>query len=102
MLSESQRDHIKDICGHLDSDGYGKQCNFLQDDEDDIKFYSRDLCEDITFRELLKWYLPRIHNYENENTPNDILSKYMDQKEDMFMMLVDLYAHYKMIKKING
>ena len=39
------RDKIKEICSYLDVEVYGKQCNFLEDDD---TFYSRDYCHNIS------------------------------------------------------
>lgn len=100
MLKKSQLDRIREICGHLDVDCYGKDCNFIQD-EDELIFYSRDFCHEITFRELLKWYLPNYH-YSDIEEDDAGWNKCIEAKTDMMLELIDLYAQYKMVKKING
>ena len=44
---------IKEICEELDVDIYWKDCNFLENEQDDDipTFYSRDECHSISFRE---------------------------------------------------
>lgn len=59
---------IKEICNELDVDIYWKNCNFLENEEDDSipTFYNRDECRSISFRELLVWYLPVLGNWQDE------------------------------------
>lgn len=49
------RDRIKEICNELDCDIFWKNCNYLQEDDDNTIpcFYNRDLGKNISFRELL-------------------------------------------------
>lgn len=106
---------IKEICDILDVDIYWKNCNFLENEEDDDipTFYSRDECHSITFRELLKWYLPRLGSWQDEPDCNDcdhvkcknftkieeceerILDKDIKERHySLFLELVDIYAYY--------
>lgn len=106
---------IKEICGTLDADIYWKDCNFIEnEDDDDIPtFYNRDICHSISFRELLKWYLPRLGDWQDEHNCNDCDHEkcknftQIDKCEDMeidkqikeghyslFLELVDIYAYY--------
>jgi len=106
---------IKDICGELDADIYWKDCNFLENEEDNEMptFYNRDECHSISFRELLLWYLPKLGQWQDEPNCNDCDHKACDDFMDMdnckemvldekikkrhyelFLELVDIYAYY--------
>ena len=106
---------IKEICDILDADIYWKDCNFLENEDDDEvpTFYSRDGCHSISFRELLLWYLPRLGSWQDEPCCDDCDHKdcdnfmHMDNCKDMvldkeikkkhyelFLELVDIYAYY--------
>ena len=105
---------IVEICEELDVDIYWKNCNFLENEEDDEipTFYSRDEGS-ISFRELLLWYLPRIDEYQDEldcdqcnhekcnnfrnvgKCEDYVLDgKIKDKHYSLFMELVDIYAYY--------
>lgn len=109
------KERIREICGELDADIYWKDCNFLENEDDDEipTFYSRDDCHSISFRELLRWYLPRLGSWQDEPNCDDCdhkaCSNYMhvENCEDMvtdekikerhyslFLELVDIYAYY--------
>ena len=109
------KERIKEICDILDADIYWKDCNFLENEDDDEvpTFYSRDECHSISFRELLLWYLPRLGNWQDEPCCDDCDHKdcdnfiHMDNCKDMvldkeikkkhyelFLELVDIYAYY--------
>ena len=109
------KERIKEICDILDADIYWKDCNFLENEDDDEipTFYSRDECHSISFRELLLWYLPRLGSWQDEPDCNDCNHKdcdnfmHMDNCKDMvldekikkrhyelFLELVDIYAYY--------
>ena len=106
---------IKEICNELDVDIYWKNCNFLENEEDDSipTFYNRDECRSISFRELLVWYLPVLGNWQDE--PNcdecnqESCNSFTDVKNckelqldrevknrhySLFLELVDIYAYY--------
>ena len=106
---------IREICEELDADIYWKNCNFIENDEDDEipTFYSRDECHSISFKELLLWYIPRLGSWQDEpdckecdhkdcndfmNTEN-CKSMVMDEAVkkrhyELFLELVDIYAYY--------
>lgn len=100
---------LKEIIGILDADIYWKQCNFLQEDSDEIQFYSRDKCKNISFKELLLWYLPQLGSWQDEPNCNECDKDYKcticeegiaDQKVkqihyNLFLELIDIYAFYK-------
>lgn len=109
------KNRIKEICGELDADIYWKDCNFLENEEDDDipTFYSRDECHSISFRELLLWYLPRLGNWQDEPDCKECLRQEcenfanIEKCENMvtdretkkrhyllFLELVDIYAYY--------
>ena len=109
------KERIKEICDILDADIYWKDCNFLENEDDDEipTFYSRDECHSISFRELLLWYLPRLGSWQDEPDCNDCNHKdcdnfihiencedmILDQKikkkhYELFLELVDIYAYY--------
>lgn len=109
------KERIKEICEILDANIYWKGCNFLENEEDeDIPtFYSRDECRSISFRELLRWYLPRLGSWQDEPNCNDCDHKKckdftkMDECNEivadekvkerhfsLFLDLVDIYAYY--------
>ena len=109
------KERIKEICNILDADIYWKDCNFLENEDDDEvpTFYSRDECHSISFRELLLWYLPRLGSCQDEPCCDDCDHKdcdnfmHMDNCKDMvldekikkrhyelFLELVDIYAYY--------
>lgn len=109
------KNRIKEICGELDSDIYWKDCNFIENDEDDEipTFYSRDECRSISFRELLLWYLPRLGSWQDEpdcrecdhkdcsnfvHTENCgimVIDKETKKRHyNLFLELVDIYAYY--------
>ena len=109
------KERIKEICDILDADIYWKDCNFLENEDDDEvpTFYSRDECHSISFRELLLWYLPRLGSWQDEPCCDDCDHKdcdnfmHMDNCKDMvldkeikkkhyelFLELVDIYAYY--------
>lgn len=111
---------LKEILEELDGDIYWKSCNYINDiDEFEIpSFYSRDMCKNITFEELLLWYLSRLGQwqdkpvcFENEcefncekcnhlrNMDNCEIFR-LDQKVkqrhfDLFMELINIYTYYK-------
>lgn len=109
------KNRIKEICEILDADIYWKNCNFLENEEDDEvpTFYSRDKCYSISFRELLLWYLPRLGNWQDEPNCDDcnqkecdnfrhienckdmVLDKQIKNKHyELFLELVDIYAYF--------
>ena len=95
-MNHFSHERIREICNYLDVDCYGKNCNFLQEDDDNgLLFYSRDLCHNITFRELLEWYIPRLGNFDLD-IHEDIASAKENQLET-FMELIEIYSYYKMI-----
>lgn len=106
---------IMEICEELDADIYWKDCNFLENEEDDEvpTFYSRDECHSISFRELLLWYLPRLGEWQDEPCCDDCDHKkcknftnmdnckqfvldgqVKDKHYSLFLELVDVYAYY--------
>lgn len=106
---------IKEICGELDGDIYWKDCNFLENEDDDEipTFYSRDDCHSISFRDLLLWYLPRLGSWQDEPNCNDcdcndcdnfrhiencremVLDEQVKKRHyELFLELVDIYAYY--------
>lgn len=98
------KERLKEIVGFLDSNAYGKNCNFLDEDvlEDDgtVQFYSRDYCHNISFKELLKWYLSRLYyndyldGLDEEKEKWDVKAKFAEEAENLFMELVDIYVFY--------
>lgn len=111
----SKKRKIEEICGELDADIYWKNCNFLENEDDDEipTFYSRDDCCSISFRELLLWYLPRLGEWQDEpncdncdqkdcnnfmhteNCKDMVLDRKIKQKHyALFLELVDIYAYY--------
>ena len=109
------KERIKEICDILDGDIYWKDCNFLENEDDDEvpTFYSRDECHSISFRELLLWYLPRLGSWQDEpccydcdhkdcdnfmhmnNCKDMVLDKEIKKKHyELFLELVDIYAYY--------
>ena len=109
------KSRIKEICGELDGDIYWKNCNFLENEDDDNipTFYSRDYCYSISFRELLKWYIPRLGSWQDEPICDDcdknacsnfihtenckemITDKMIKERHyNLFLELVDIYAYY--------
>ena len=109
------KERIKEICDILDADIYWKDCNFLENEDDDEipTFYSRDECHSISFRALVLWYLPRLGSWQNEPNCDDCNHKdcddfmHMENCKDMvldekikkrhyelFLELVDIYAYY--------
>lgn len=109
------KERIKEICEILDADIYWKGCNFLENEEDDDipTFYSRDVCNSISFRELLRWYLPRLGSWQDEPNCQDCNhkkcknftqmgkckemvtdEKVKDRHYSLFLELVDIYAYY--------
>lgn len=133
----SKLKRIKEICDYLDADVYGKRCNFIELDLDNIDyvtyekymielptFYSRDLSKSITFKELLKWYLPRLGNWIDEpicykhecefkckkcdnfknmeNCEEYVLDKKIKNKHyDMFIELIEIYSSFQNEEKYN-
>ncbi len=106
---------IKEICEILDVDIYWGNCNFLENEDDDNipTFYSRDECRSILFRELLRWYLPKLGSWQDEPDCNDcdckkcnnftkmeeckekvIDKKIKENHYSLFLELVDIYAYY--------
>lgn len=106
---------IREICGELDTYIYWKDCNFLENEDDDEipTFYSRDDCHSISFRELLRWYLPRLGNWQDEpnchecnhkkckdftemdNCKDFVLDEKIKERHySLFLELVDIYAYY--------
>lgn len=106
---------IKEICGELDADIYWKDCNFLENEEDEDvpTFYSRDESHSISFRELLRWYLPRLGSWQDEPDCKECLHQECDnfihtekcekmiidretkkRHYTLFLELVDIYAYY--------
>lgn len=97
------KNRLKEIIGILDGNGYGKDCNFLDEDklEDGvIEFYSRDYCHNISFRELIKWYLSRLYyndyldDLEETQEKWYAETKYAEEQENLLMELVDIYTYY--------
>jgi hypothetical protein len=110
------RERLKQILEELDADIYWKCCNFLQDDPDEefeIEFYSRDLCHNISFKELLLWYLPRLGDWQDEPDCDDCdkvkcsnfrhcencdeltMDKQVKERHyNLFLELVDIYTYY--------
>lgn len=127
----SKLKRIKEICENLDADIYGKCCNFIENDlenDEDLTelptFYSRDFCKSITFKELLRWYLPRIGSwidepicYEHEceyeckkcdnfkhmeDCEEYVLDKKVkEQHYDMFIELIEIYSSFQNEEKYN-
>lgn len=93
---------IKELCGRLDADIYGKNCNFIADDADaEIEFYSRDYCRNITFKELIKWYIERINcNQYDENYQDDYLQDF-ERNIEILIELIEAYSIEKTIRKLN-
>lgn len=98
------KERLKEIVEILDCNVYLKNCNFLDEDilenEGVVQFYSRDYCRNISFRELLQWYLSRLYynDYlddmeESEEKWNEDV-KYAIEQEKLFMELVDIYVFY--------
>ena len=54
---------------------YGKDCNYLDPHEDKLIFYSRDYCHNISFEELLKWYIKRIDCVDADEGDEDYLRR---------------------------
>ncbi len=106
---------IREICGELDADIYWKDCNFLENEEDDEipTFYNREECHSISFRELLLWYLPRLGQWQDEPNCNEcnhkdcdnfihmedcesmVMDKNVKQRHySLYLELIDIYAYY--------
>ena len=98
------KEKIKEICNELDTDIYWKGCNFLENEEDDDipTFYSRDECHSISFRELLRWYLPRLGSWQDEPNCNDCDHKacsnyvHTEKCEDMVTDRIVKEKHYSL------
>lgn len=109
------KERIKEICEELDADIYWKSCNFLENKEDDDipTFYNRDECHSISFRELLRWYLPRLGDWQDEPNCSDcehdkcknftkieeceemvVDKKIKESHYSLFLELIDIYAYY--------
>lgn len=109
------KERIREICGELDADIYWKDCNFLNNDDDEEipTFYNRDIGHTISFREVLMWYLPGLGSWQDEPNCDDCDHKacsnytHIENCEDMvtdgkvkerhyslFLELVDIYAYY--------
>lgn|ERR1035437_371956 len=92
---------IKEICGYLDAEVYGKGCNFLNEDEDEISFYSRDYCHDISFEDLIEWYIKRI-SYTDSEIDEDTNTSFdaIDKNVNLLMELIKIYSIYNVVNKI--
>jgi len=115
-------ERLKEILDYLDCDIYWKNCNFIQDysESEEIVFYSRDLCRNITFRELLLWYLPRLGRYQDEPNCDECDNDYkcteceegknaeivQKKHHELFLELIDIYSIHKfknyLLKSINN
>ena len=105
---------IMEICSELDADIYWKECNFLENKDDDEipAFHNRDMGT-ISFRDLLLSYLPRLGEWENEpdcdrcngkacnnfvhiGKCEDMVAdrKIKNKHYELFLELVDIYAYY--------
>lgn len=94
---------IKEICEYLDAEVYGKGCNYINDENDyDIEFYSRDYCCNISFEKLIRWYLQRINCYDEDdyNTLEEA-QKASDYRYDLFIELINIYANYRVLKRLS-
>lgn len=100
VLYKKDLDRIDEICGYLDCDIWGKRCNFIQyrGGGDCLLFYNRDFCKEITFKELIKWYLPRYSSLDDEEEDDyEIFYKRLNEKTDMLMELIDFYFLYRTV-----
>lgn len=103
------KERLKEIVGYLDCDIYWKQCNFLDEDtleNGKVEFYSRDECKNISFRELLLWYLPRLGDWQDapdcsecdkecSKCEEGILDRKVKQKHnELFLELIYIYVFY--------
>lgn len=100
-------ERIKEILGELDADIYWKDCNFPTEVNGELMFYSREECRNITFKELLRWYIPRLGDYQDdcsgcddtkdcrecENLP--ISAGVMNRHCELFFELIDYYSLYR-------
>ena len=93
--------HIDEICSELDVDCYGKQCNFTEETEQGLQFYSRDYCYNISFRDLIEWYIPKLGYFDGLDE-NDYKAQQecCEKQLKLFMELIDIYAVYRVIDKI--
>lgn len=73
VVLRKNKKRIMEICHELDVDIYWKDCNFLENEENDEipTFYSRDECHSISFRELLLWYIPRLGRWQDSPNCNN-------------------------------
>lgn len=92
---------INEICNNLDVDTYGKGCNFINADDGIITFYSRDYCRNISFNELIRWYLGRIDLIDEEDLESDVIPSYLNHRYDLFMELIDFYSNYRILEKLS-
>jgi hypothetical protein len=103
------KDRLKEVVSYLDCDIYWKQCNFLDEsnlENGKVEFYSRDECKNISFKELLLWYLPRLGLWQDapdcSECNEDCLKcveanadrKVKEKHYELFLELIDIYVFY--------
>lgn len=108
-----REDRVRVILDLLDPDCYGKNCNYLCEDKliDNMpSFYSRDYCRNISFKELLEWYIKRLGRFENDcyleegRVPTEeeveCHNKMVENQLKLFMELIDIYSVYRVMSKL--
>lgn len=93
-MNVKDMDRIKEICTKLDAKAYGKECNFLTDD---MEFYSRDYCRNISFRELIKWYLSNIDLIDEDYETNEEVQNEINNRQELLLKLIDIYSVHKVL-----
>jgi hypothetical protein len=100
-------ERIKEILGELDCDIYWKDCNFPTEVNGELMFYSRDDCKNISFKDLLKWYIPRLGDFQGDLDCEDCNEECKDceypsisagvwsKHLDLFLELIDYYSLYR-------
>lgn len=109
-------DRIKEILGELDADVYWKNCNFPTEVNGELMFYSRDMCKNISFKELLKWYMPLLGEFQdqdddkcidcnkscNECEYSALSSSVLNRHCELFFELIDYYSLYRIRSLMNN
>ena len=109
-----REERISEIINELDGSCYGKGCNYLVDGQvgkDNMPcFYSRDYCYNISFEDLIKWYIPRLGNFDEdywdeERAPTkeelEQHNKWAEEQLNLFMELINIYSVYRILSKIS-
>lgn len=89
-------ERVKYVCGNLDIDLYGKGCNYPAYEDGKLIFYSRDYCYNISFGDLIKWYLGYINLIdEDDYASREEINLCLERRYDLLIELIEIYTFYK-------